>query len=380
MPLGAGRLKVWDVKTGAIKRDLVGHRHVNKVAFSPDGNLLASAGDWLDGREGGAGAILWNPQSGVKIRTITQKADAATLSGSVAFSPNSKSLVIGSEICDKDINSATYRWVDSSRPTMVSLASVASGIPRWQQTFPHWVNAKGFTPDGKSVAVFWLGQSIRFLDTATGNVNYEIEVADFHPGGQWNTSAIAPQGQMLAIGGVDAEKQNFVDVWSFAASDSSVPPQAQANPLQSETVAATNKPAAAAVQTQPAEPQPNTTNPLFERVHHFPAKDWIGAIACSADGKLIAIANPSPKQSPKTGKWKPSAEILDAETGKTLVSLKLVTDDENTLLDAIKIDTHFEVERDGVFARWKSVGRRDQRWSGKTVQRADRRGDAIAGR
>ena len=46
---------------------------------------------------------------------------------------------------------------------------------------------------------------------------------------------------------------------------------------------------------------------------------------------------------PRTGDWKPSAEILDAETGKTLVSLKLVTDEEDTLLKTIKIDGLFQV-------------------------------------
>ena len=46
---GPGRLKVWDVKTGTLKFDLVGHdSHADAVAFSPDGNLLASAGNWRD--------------------------------------------------------------------------------------------------------------------------------------------------------------------------------------------------------------------------------------------------------------------------------------------------------------------------------------------
>ena len=30
--------------------------------------------------------------------------------------------------------------------------------------------------------------------------------------------------------------------------------------------------------------------------------------------------------------WKPAAEILDSETGKTVVSLKLTTNDEDTAL------------------------------------------------
>ena len=41
--------------------------------------------------------------------------------------------------------------------------------------------------------------------------------------------------------------------------------------------------------------------------------------------------------------WKPSAETLDAETGKTVVSLKLTTNDEDTVLAATERVPAFEV-------------------------------------
>ena len=49
---GPGRVKVWDVATGKRKHDLVGHGRANAVAFSPDGNFLASTGTWLNENEG----------------------------------------------------------------------------------------------------------------------------------------------------------------------------------------------------------------------------------------------------------------------------------------------------------------------------------------
>ena len=50
---GPGRLKIWDVKTGTLKHDLVGHSDANAVSFSPDGSVLASAGSWLSDAETG---------------------------------------------------------------------------------------------------------------------------------------------------------------------------------------------------------------------------------------------------------------------------------------------------------------------------------------
>ena len=52
---GPGRLKLFDAQSGALKHDLVGHNdHAYAVCFSPDGNLLASAGRWTN-----EGDFLW---------------------------------------------------------------------------------------------------------------------------------------------------------------------------------------------------------------------------------------------------------------------------------------------------------------------------------
>ena len=87
------------------------------------------------------------------------------------------------------------------------------------------------------------------------------------------------------------------------------------------------------------------------RVHHFTALTTGNGvkIACSADGKLIAIANGNPTRvmlgngaSRVDGGWKPSADILDAETGKTVVSLKLTTAEEDAVLAATERISHVE--------------------------------------
>jgi WD40 repeat protein len=199
---GPGRLKVWEVKTGTLKHDLVGHSHAHAVSFSTDGNLLASAGRW--GERAVTGVIIWNPHTGAKIRTIRTNANGGT--HAVAFSPNRKLVVIGSRNFDKENDTST---------TTVSLAYALSGITVWQRTIPGWANPKAFSPDGRSVAVLCGGQSIRFFEVETGVMMHEIRSADYAKGGRWHDFAIAPQGHILAIGGVDSERKGSVELWDF---------------------------------------------------------------------------------------------------------------------------------------------------------------------
>jgi WD40 repeat protein len=115
---------------------------------------------------------------------------------------------------DKDKDAATGA---------VTLTRVGSGIVEWQRTFPGWATLKSFSPDGKSIAVLCGGQSIRLLDTETGAVKHEIPTADSPKGGRGNDFAIAPQGSLLAIGGIDTEKNGFVELWDLGGASAERP-------------------------------------------------------------------------------------------------------------------------------------------------------------
>ena len=72
-------VKLWDAETGALKQTLNGHAaSVNSVAFSPDGQTLASAG--ADNT-----VKLWDVQTGTLKQTLTAHTDKVQ---SVAFSPD----------------------------------------------------------------------------------------------------------------------------------------------------------------------------------------------------------------------------------------------------------------------------------------------------
>lgn len=202
---GPGRLKLWDVQTGALKHDLEGHNdHAYAVAFSPDGRWLASAGRWhKEGDALGNGVILWNPHTGVQVhRLIRTTANAGARA--MVFSPDSKLLAFG-----------TQRFGEGASTGGVSLVHVSTGIVEWLQTVPGWAKPVAFAPDGKSVAVLCGGRSIRFLETEAGRVVDEIQAADSPQGRRWVDFMITPQGEKLAIGCVDSERRGSVEVWDL---------------------------------------------------------------------------------------------------------------------------------------------------------------------
>jgi WD40 repeat protein len=80
-------IKLWRVSDGALVRTLTGHTNwVNRVAFSPDGTLLASGG--LDNT-----IKLWRVSDGALVRTLTGHTNYVL---SVAFSPDGTLLASGS--------------------------------------------------------------------------------------------------------------------------------------------------------------------------------------------------------------------------------------------------------------------------------------------
>ena len=116
--------------------------------------------------------------------------------------------------------------------------------------------------------------------------------------------------------------------------------QAQKGADSSQSPPATAAPAAAPAQSTPGA----------SKSWSFKTRGRIRSIACSEDGRLVAVANGNPTMtmlengtSRVKNNWKPLAEILDARTGKTVAVLKLTTANEDAVLAASDGVSHFEV-------------------------------------
>ncbi len=196
---GPGRLKVWDLATGSIKHDLVGHSHASAAAFSPDGKLLASAGNWEDSSGHGTGLILWDPSSGEKRLRLDVPTNGFV--PGVSFSPDGKLVAVPTLHFDKD----------KDRPSgKLTLAHAATGLMEWQTEFSTWVSAPLFTTNGTSLLVLRGDNMLEYLDPQTGKPRRQIRAQNFAPGSNWN--CLAGKSGTVVIGGMGSGRGS-IDVW-----------------------------------------------------------------------------------------------------------------------------------------------------------------------
>ena len=81
-------ITLWDVDTGRCLHTLKGHKNwVRSVAFSPDGNMLASG-------SGDKTVKLWNLSTGKCLYTLQEHSDTIW---SVAFNPDGKTFASSSD-------------------------------------------------------------------------------------------------------------------------------------------------------------------------------------------------------------------------------------------------------------------------------------------
>jgi WD40 repeat protein len=173
-------IKLWDFSSGRLLRTLTGHTAwVYSVAFSPDGKLLASGS--ADNSVG-----LWDVESGRQLRSLTGHKDQVS---SVAFSPDGRSIASGS--WDHGINI----WDVSSGKAVKALSG-----------HPDFVLSVSFSPDGKTLASSSSDHTIKLWDLAS-----EREIRTLAGHSEVVTSVMfAADGKSLVSSGYDGT----VRMWS----------------------------------------------------------------------------------------------------------------------------------------------------------------------
>ena len=220
-----GRIKLWDTRTGDQVRTLEGHSHtVGCVAFSPNGDVLASGGGWyddtvrlwdtrtgekdrlLEGHTGGVDSVVFSPD-GVKLATASNGSirlwdtrtgeHLRTLVHSVwrfAFSPDGKTLAVGSA-------EAIEIWDAHSGEKLRTLPGLSGSV-------------LGFSPDGTTLAIRVIHESILLCDMRSGEVLQTLEAhTDYLV-----SAAFSPDGKVFA-GGWPHEGNGLLRLWDVRTGD-----------------------------------------------------------------------------------------------------------------------------------------------------------------
>ncbi len=166
-------LWLWDVVTRQpLGPPLQGHDDwIQGVIFSPDGQMVASSSK--DGT-----IIIWDVDTQTPRLTLQHGA----IAGTIAFSPNGKTLAVGG-----DGYNSIFIWDIAAQPPISRTLTGHSG----------WVSAVAFSPDGQILASASQDSTVMLWDIATGEI-----IGDPLTGhADWAlTVAFSPDGQTLVSG------------------------------------------------------------------------------------------------------------------------------------------------------------------------------------
>ncbi len=164
-------VRLWDLRRRKLKATLEGHvGKVSAIAFSPDGQTLASGG--------GRGILLWDPITAQHKATLMLMWNPDTLQHKATLTEDDR------------------LYLSMVKPTVTSTKSKTPPDPIFHVV---GITSLTFSPDGKTLACAGRNGTIALLDMSTLQVK-----KSFSRHGAWiNSVAFSPNGQTLASGSED---------------------------------------------------------------------------------------------------------------------------------------------------------------------------------
>jgi serine/threonine protein kinase/Tol biopolymer transport system component len=195
-PGSDGRTYLWDPATGHQKAMLTdtgtGSNGIAAVAFSPDSQMLATA-------DSNGHTYLWDVATGHGITTLADPSTGVYGVRSVAFSPDGRLLVTS------DSNGHAYLWDVATWHQIATLTDNGTGATGAAVTF---------SPDGKTLATADSNGHAYLWDVATRDYVATLTSADSGKYGLWAV-AFSPDGKTLAT----ADSNGRIHLWDVATED-----------------------------------------------------------------------------------------------------------------------------------------------------------------